>query len=137
VGKSFLLREILAKKSDYKYLTFDNASILEQFTKMPHLFLENYKEYKTLIVYEPQKSPKIFDSLKEVVDKNRVPGKFILSGSTEFSLLTHIRESLTGRPTRVQLFPFLLSEIKHLPLNATKNLSLFNKSSQFNWLLNK
>jgi len=125
VGKSFLLREIMAKKMNLKYITFDNRSTMEQFEKTPHLFLENYTEYKTLIIDEAQKSPKIFDTLKEIVDENRIPGRFILSGSTEFSLLTNIKESLTGRATRIQIFPFLLSEIKHLPLNPSKSESLF------------
>jgi predicted AAA+ superfamily ATPase len=120
----------LAKELKLKYVTFDNETAREMAEDSPHLFLENHTTETSLIIDEAQKVPKIFDSIKEIVDLKRIPGSFILLGSTEFSLLTNIRESLTGRASRVQLFPLLLSESKHLPLNSVKAMSLFNQPAR-------
>ena len=57
--------------------------------------------------YQPTNSA---EEPKFHVDKKRIPGKFLLLGSTEFSKLTQIRESLTGRLTRVRFFPFTIAE---------------------------
>lgn len=53
----------------------------------------------------------------------------MLLGSTEFSKLTHIRESLTGRLSRIRLYPLNLAEAFELPPNACSDLSLVHPSS--------
>jgi predicted AAA+ superfamily ATPase len=118
VGKSFLIREIFAKEHPgTQYVTLDNNLKREMAQNGPETFLLGNKKSGALVIDEAQKSPALFDSIKEIVDINKTPGQFILLGSTEFSHLTKVRESLTGRASRVRIFPFLLSETKHLPLS--------------------
>lgn len=74
---------------------------------------------KPLIIDEAQKVPDIFDAVKYVVDVNTDPGQYVLLGSTEFSKLLKIRESLTGRMARIRLFPLTLSEC--LEIGAAKS----------------
>jgi predicted AAA+ superfamily ATPase len=67
---------------------------------------------KTVVIDEIQKAPALFDTLKAEVDEDRRPGRFLITGSTEFSRKSGIRESLTGRIALTRLYPLNLSEIQ-------------------------
>ena len=110
-GKSFLARHLLKEiLPESKYLTFDQQTWKAEAQRAPHTFLTDHSGSGLLIIDEAQKVPAIFDAVKFEVDQNRIPGKFLLLGSTEFSKLAQIRESLTGRMGRVRLFPLILAE---------------------------
>ena len=50
------------------------------------------------IIDEAQKVPEIFDAVKYVVDQGEyTPGKYILTGSSQFRLRENISDSLAGR----------------------------------------
>ncbi len=110
-GKSFLARELLRKlfKSS-KYLSFDQQTTLTYAKEQPHSFLKEYSVFSPIIIDEAQKVPHIFDAIKYEVDTQNRPGRFLLLGSTEFSHLTKIRESLTGRLGRIRLYPMNIKE---------------------------
>ena len=51
-----------------------------------------------VIIDEAQKAPEIFDAIKLVIDKGGyTPGKYILTGSSQFRLKQNITDSLAGR----------------------------------------
>ena len=110
VGKSALVRDLLSKLiKNFHYETFDQQTVRQFAQSNPESFLEaKMQRDGTLAIDEAQKVPAIFDAVKYVVDKRRVPGQFILLGSTEFSKKTLIHESLTGRIGMLRLFPFLI-----------------------------
>jgi predicted AAA+ superfamily ATPase len=54
------------------------------------------------------------------VDRKKIPGKFLLLGSTEFSKQTLIRESLTGRMSRIRLFSMNIAETLSLEPSPAK-----------------
>ena len=118
-GKSFLVRELLKKNFPLlNYKTFDSTSEQRFARSNPETYLRTLQEARPLAIDEAQKVPEIFDAVKLLVDESRESSQFILTGSTEFSHRTRIRESLTGRMTSVRIFPFSLSEsmqIKHEP----------------------
>lgn len=72
---------------------------------------------RPLIVDEIQKAPDLFDAIKARVDERRIPGKYLVSGSTEFSQKTGIRESLTGRIGLFRLYPLTLAETEETPFS--------------------
>jgi predicted AAA+ superfamily ATPase len=109
-GKSYFVRELLPKKlSQMKYLTLDKKELRTFAEANPHSFLIEAEE-RPLIIDEAQKAPSLFDEIKSLVDERRAPGQFVLLGSTEFSIETKVKESLTGRLSRIRLYPFNLSE---------------------------
>ncbi len=112
VGKSTLLRDQLcAAQTTAKYFSFDVRDIRERAERQPDYYLKSLtSDAAPVIIDEVQKVPEIFDAIKANVDEERRPGKFIISGSTEFSQKTGIRESLTGRIGLLRLFPLTLSE---------------------------
>lgn len=110
VGKSTLLREILGKKAALAYYTLDSRATRGAAERSPDSFAEP-EPGRIKVIDEIQKVPDLFDAVKFHIDRSRRPGTYILSGSTEFSQFTGIRESLTGRIGVLELFPFNLSEI--------------------------
>jgi predicted AAA+ superfamily ATPase len=124
-GKSTLLRELLSKKRKIKYVTLDREEIREQAIRQPTLFVEGLESagMQTVCIDEIQKAPALFDTLKAEVDEKKRPGRFAISGSTEFSKKTGVTESLTGRIALLRLFPLNGSEIsgeKPSTLSAVK-----------------
>ena len=88
-GKSSLLRKLL-KNADY--LTLDKVALAEEAETNPTKFLERFK--KQVIIDEVQYAPSLFRELKVKVDENRGhKGKWILTGSQQFSLMKGIQES--------------------------------------------
>lgn len=125
-GKSVLVRDILTKSlKKAKYVTLDSRTEADFAQNNPESFLSSHDEDYPLIIDEAQKAPAIFDAVKFSVDTNRRPGRYLLLGSTEFSHLTRVRESLTGRMGRIRLYPFTLSETHNLNLRALQLNKLF------------
>ncbi len=123
-GKSFLARELLSQKlKEAVYLTFDSISLKQSASASPESFLMQHLDAKPLILDEAQKAPEIFDAIKKTVDEKKIPGRFLLLGSTEFSRQVLIRESLTGRLSRVRVYPFDLSETIGLENKAKKSVT--------------
>jgi len=116
-GKSTLVQSTFPGKP---YITFDEIDILESARTDPRGFLGRFP--KGAIVDEAQKLPELFSYLKARVDRSRTPGEFILTGSQQFGLMSHVSESLAGRAGFIQLLPFSLKE-----LSAAKKLPPLDK----------
>jgi predicted AAA+ superfamily ATPase len=108
-GKSTLLKELL--KDEYKYVTFDSPTTVAEFRDDPERFMRINGD--KVIFDEAQKAPEIFTYVKIAVDNDREKyGKFILSGSSQFTLMKKISESLAGRIGLLTLLPLQFSEIQ-------------------------
>lgn len=106
-GKSTLLTHTL---KDYRYETFDDPRLIELLNEDPEKFLRIYDRH--VIFDEVQKVPEIFNVIKLAVDKDRdTPGKYILTGSSQFSFLKGLSESLAGRIGLLTELPFQISEM--------------------------
>lgn len=115
-GKNFLIRELLSKRiSKSMYVTLDDKAKQELAQESPLTFLASFNGSSPTIIDEAQKSPALFDAIKMIVDQNRRPGTFLLLGSTKFSMLQNIRESLTGRMGRIRLYPMTFWEVQGHP----------------------
>lgn len=68
-----------------------------------------------VIIDEVQLVPDLFSQIQVIVDENRFRGnnkqKFILTGSSNFSLLPNLRQTLAGRTGVYTLLPFSTGEI--------------------------
>jgi len=69
---------------DRLYLSFDDFAQLEAAKGDPDGFL---RREAPVTIDEAQKCPEIFDALKRSVDRDRTPGRFLLSGSADFAIL--------------------------------------------------
>jgi len=106
-GKTtFLQSEPGLKKRSY--FSFDDFAQLEAAKSDPDGFLARHQ---ALTIDEAHKCPEIFPALKRVVDQDRTPGRFLLSGSANFSVLKSITESLAGRSVYLAIHPFNRREV--------------------------
>jgi uncharacterized protein len=109
-GKTVLLSQIIAPKISASYVTLDSIRLRKTAIQNPESFVTQ-SPLAPLIIDEIQKVPDLFDALKLSIDSQRRPGAFLISGSSEFSKKSGIRESLTGRISVLKLFPLTLSEL--------------------------
>ena len=107
-GKSTLTKAVFPNK---RYVTFDDKTMRELASSNPHDFVSAFPD--GAIIDEAQKVPEIFDALKMHVDSSKfTPGKFILTGSSQFRLKQNMTDSLAGRAAFLKLLPFSVKELK-------------------------
>lgn len=112
VGKSTLSKEIVAKQSDTRYITFDEPSVLLAAKRDPSGFLEALADIRTVVLDEVQRVPELYLPLKQSVDENRRPGRFILTGSTSALFLPKLADAMVGRMQIHRLYPLSEGEME-------------------------
>ena len=94
---------------DYTYISFDDAGVREGARADPLGFVADLPE--RVVLDEIQRIPNLFEAIKVEVDRRRVPGRFVLTGSTNVLLLPQLSESLAGRLQVVRLHPLAQYEL--------------------------
>ncbi len=103
------LAQMVGEKEGYTYLSFDNDVTLAAATADPVGFVADLPE--RTILDEVQRAPGIFTALKSVVDRQRTPGRFLLTGSANGLLVPKLADSLAGRMGIQRLHPLSQAEI--------------------------
>lgn len=112
VGKTTLAKMLIKKtKKPSIYLDLELSS---DFSKLmdAQLFLEQHRD-KCVIIDEVQRMPELFPLLRALIDKNRMPARFLLLGSASPDLIRDSSESLAGRIGYIELTPLNITEIKN------------------------
>ncbi|NUN09697.1 MAG: ATP-binding protein [Ignavibacteriaceae bacterium] len=108
-GKSTLARNLLSRNYKAEYISLDDLALLAVVKNDPKGFLNSYPG--NLIIDEVQMAPDLLIAIKHLVDQDRKPGRFVLTGSSNLFTLPKISESLAGRVDIYRLLPFAQSEI--------------------------
>jgi hypothetical protein len=101
---------------DKPYLSLEDPDIARLAREDPRGLLDGYKD--GLILDEAQYVPEIFAYLKTAVDADPRLGRFIVTGSQQFSLLAGVTESLAGRAAFMRLLPFSVAELTGAGLSS-------------------
>lgn len=109
-GKSTLVRSGMLGNGGSRYLTLDEAGVLAAAEADPAGFLSGLEG--PVILDEVQRSPGLFPAIKVEVDRDRRPGRFLLTGSANVLLLPSLSESLAGRMQILTLWPLSQGEIE-------------------------
>jgi predicted AAA+ superfamily ATPase len=109
VGKSTLVQG-LTDGDPAQYLTLDDATVLAAASGDPAGFLAGLQG--PVILDEVQRAPELFLALKASVDRDRRPGRFLLTGSANVYVLPRVSESLAGRMEILTLWPLSQGEIE-------------------------
>jgi len=127
-GKStFLQNQPELKK--YRYVTLDSFAQLAAAKENPLAFVDTGEH---LIIDEAQRCPELFIAIKQVVDRKRTSGQFILSGSANFLLMKNIADSLAGRALYITMHPFTRREIAKMTHKEPFVKTFFSKPSNVN-----
>jgi len=108
-GKS-TLAEALLKRRRASYSSFDDPRLLAAARVDPVEFLEDLGE--TAVLDEVQRIPEIFLPIKASVDRDRRPGRFLLTGSSNPLFVPEVAEALAGRIEILTLWPFSAAELE-------------------------
>lgn len=103
------LAEVQGIELGYAYFSFDDDGLKEAATEDPKGFVGNLPD--KVILDEVQRVPELFASIKLSVDRNRKPGRFILTGSANILTLPKLSDSLAGRMEILRLWPLSQAEI--------------------------
>ena len=122
VGKTTLVQQLKPKRA---YISFDDQSMVTAARNDPLGFVHGLPD--PVILDEVQRVPELLPAIKSSIDRERKPGRFLLTGSANLLLLPKVKESLAGRMEVVQLNP--LSEIeKHRGTSSlVKTLSRYGE----------
>ena len=107
-GKTTLARRV-GKASGYAYFSFDDDVALAAAREDPLGFVGDLPE--RAILDEVQRVPELFTALKSSVDRDRTPGRFLLTGSANVLLVPKLADSLAGRMEIVRLHPLAQVEL--------------------------
>jgi predicted AAA+ superfamily ATPase len=107
-GKTTLAR-LVGDPLGYSYFSFDDPVLISAAESDPIGFVDDLPNHT--ILDEVQRAPSLFPALKMAVDRRRVPGRFLLTGSANVMLLPKPSESLAGRIGIIQLHPLARCEL--------------------------
>ena len=99
VGKSTLLSHLFGKSAEH--IVFDPVTDEFGARRDPQFFLQQHKT--PIILDEIQYAPELLAIIKKLVDKDRSPGQFYLTGSQNLSVIKSISESMAGRAVVVDM----------------------------------
>lgn len=107
-GKSTLAR-IPSIGFDRTYITLDDFDVLDTAKRDPSALFIGHDR---VTLDEVQRQPDILLAIKADVDRNRIPGRFLLTGSANLLLMKNVAENLAGRAVYFHLPPFTWSELE-------------------------
>ncbi|MEA3560511.1 MAG: ATP-binding protein [Candidatus Omnitrophota bacterium] len=106
-GKTTLLRHLFSKT--HRYVSLEDPDIRIRAKQDPLGFLDANKP--PVMIDEIQYAPELLSYIKTRIDKKRIPGQWLFTGSQNFILMQGISQSLAGRAAVLSLLPFSYSEI--------------------------
>lgn len=104
-GKTTLCKDLFR---GYDYVNLESPDEQDYARTDPIHFLHRFT--KGVVIDEIQRVPALTSSIQVLVDSDTRKGRFILTGSQNFRLMSHITQSLAGRTALATLLPFTLSE---------------------------
>ena len=107
-GKTTLAR-VVGERLGYAYISFDDNVARGAADADPAGFVADLPEYAVLD--EVQRVPALFTALKTAVDRKRIAGRFLLTGSANVLLVPKLADSLAGRMEILRLYPLAQCEL--------------------------
>ena len=92
-----------------KIVTLDDPEPFALAKTRPAEFIQTF--LPPVMIDEVQRAPEVFLPIKAWVDRNRIPGSFLLTGSANALMLPRMADSLAGRMEVIDLLPLSQIEI--------------------------
>ncbi|HJW74927.1 MAG TPA: ATP-binding protein [Thermoleophilia bacterium] len=111
VGKTTLARMLLDQEGG-TYRTLDAMLARTQAQEDPEGFVQ---ADDLLVIDEVQLAPDLLRAIKLAIDRDRRPGRFLITGSADLLRLRTVTETLAGRSAWLELGPLTWAEIEAAP----------------------
>ncbi len=112
-GKSTLAASPPVDGSPPSYISFDDPAELAAARADPEGFVAGLND--RVVLDEAQRAPEIFLPIKASVDRDRRPGRFLLTGSANPLFVPVVADALVGRMEVLTLWPFAGVELAGRP----------------------
>lgn len=110
-GKTTLARQICASRGA-TWRSLDRAVMREAAVRSPEDFIH---DVDSLVIDEVQRAPELLLAIKESVDRDQRPGRFLLTGSVRLLGMRTVPDLLPGRLETIELWPMSQGEIDEQP----------------------
>ena len=110
VGKSTLARQIAVDEHPARVVNLDEEVPLQAARSDPAGFLAAFEG--PVVIDEIQRAPGLLLAIKDRVDRDTRPGRFLLTGSADVFASHRVHEALTGRMETIALWPLSQAEIR-------------------------
>lgn len=107
-GKTTLAKALAG--TTHRYLTLDDETVLAAVKRDP---IGVVRSLDRAVIDEIQRAPALLLAVKQSVDDDRRPGRFLITGSANLLTMPRAQESLAGRIELVTLLPFAQAEIRN------------------------
>jgi hypothetical protein len=104
-GKSTLVEKLVA--GERRYRSLDDFDVRDAARRDPEALLGGDDP---LTLDEVQREPGLLTAVKRAIDRDRRPGRFLLTGSANLLLMRQVSESLAGRASYLTLWPMTRRE---------------------------
>jgi len=104
-GKSTLAEELVPGKR--RYSTLDDLDVFDAARRDPDSLVGGSTP---VTLDEVQRVPELLRAVKRAIDRDRRPGRFLLTGSANLLSMRHVSESLAGRASYLTLWPMTRRE---------------------------
>jgi len=105
-GKSTVCQKVFAH---LPYVTLESPDVRAFASEDPRGFLKQFPE--GAVLDEIQNAPQITSYLQEIIDREPAPGRWVLTGSHNFTVMESTSQSLAGRSAVVHLLPLSRDEV--------------------------
>ncbi len=112
VGKSTLAEVVLRARSDGVARFLDDPATRAAATEDPVRFI---RHDGLMLIDEVQRVPDLWLAIKNLVDRDPRPGRFLVTGSARLLALRGLPDALPGRSETVELWPLSQGEIDDAP----------------------
>jgi len=119
-GKSTLVTALAEDGHPAEYVTLDDPTELAGARKDPVTYIERFAG--PVILDEIQRAPELLLPIKAAVDRDRSPGRFLLTGSANVLFVPAVAEALAGRMEVLTLWPFSTAELEARPAERIVDL---------------
>lgn len=117
-GKTTLARDFTRRSADggptshpqapsRQYLSLDDLDVLDLAHRDPDALV---RTTHPVTLDEVQRAPNLLGAVKREIDRERRPGRFLLTGSANLLLMRRVSESLAGRASYLTLWPMTRRE---------------------------
>ncbi len=104
-GKSTLVKELTP--GPRRYFSLDDLDARDAARRDPGILVDGPGP---VTIDEVQREPDLLLAVKRAIDRQRVPGRFLLTGSANLLLMQRVSESLAGRASYLTLWPMTRRE---------------------------
>lgn len=119
-GKTTMINHLFG---DYVKFSLEDLNVRDFALSDPIAFLK--QNVNGMVIDEVQRVPELMSYIQGIVDKD--PNKkFVLSGSSNFSMLKSVTQSLAGRAGILELMPLAMNEVNDLVRDKSLDQLLFD-----------